>query len=118
MAHLARYAQIAFCFLDAEKEIYGACYDLVIPRLVKGGLLVADNAINHREKEWNGRKGFQGLSDADTMRMAIDTLQKTIGQDFKPSDIEVGFVNGVQRTFRKLGAEEVEGHLQVIQRFD
>lgn len=38
---------IAFCFLDAEKEIYGQCYDLVIPRLVPGGLLVADNAINH-----------------------------------------------------------------------
>lgn len=76
------------------------------------------DAINHLEKEWNGRKGFQGLSDDDTIRLAIDTLQKTIGQDFKPTDIEVGFVNGVQRTFRKLGAEEVEAHLQVIQRFD
>ena len=40
---------IAFCFLDAEKDLYAACYDAVIPRLVKGGLLVADNAINHRE---------------------------------------------------------------------
>lgn len=49
LAHLEHYEQIAFCFLDAEKEIYGACYDLVIPRLVKGGLLVADNAINFRE---------------------------------------------------------------------
>lgn len=40
---------IAFCFLDAEKEVYGECYELVIPRLVAGGLLIADNAINHRE---------------------------------------------------------------------
>lgn len=38
---------VAFCFLDAEKEIYGSCYDAVVPRLVPGGLLVADNAINH-----------------------------------------------------------------------
>ena len=37
---------ISFCFLDAEKEVYEACYDLVIPNMVKGGLLVADNAIN------------------------------------------------------------------------
>jgi len=37
---------ISFCFLDAEKEVYADCYDLIIPNMVKGGLLVADNAIN------------------------------------------------------------------------
>jgi len=37
---------VSFCFLDAEKEIYEDCYDLVVPNMVKGGLLVADNAIN------------------------------------------------------------------------
>lgn len=45
--HLARFEEIAFSFLDAEKEVYGDCYDLVVPRLVRGGLLVADNATNH-----------------------------------------------------------------------
>jgi len=40
---------ISFCFLDAEKEVYDECYDLIIPNMVKGGLLVADNAINHYE---------------------------------------------------------------------
>ncbi len=39
---------ISFCFLDAEKEVYGECYEMVVPRMVPGGLLVADNAINHR----------------------------------------------------------------------
>jgi predicted O-methyltransferase YrrM len=47
--HLTSHDKIAFAFLDAEKEVYGDCYELIIPRLVKGGLLVADNAINHRE---------------------------------------------------------------------
>jgi caffeoyl-CoA O-methyltransferase len=47
--HLRQYENIAFCFLDAEKEIYGEIYDLVVPRMVAGGILVADNAINHRE---------------------------------------------------------------------
>jgi caffeoyl-CoA O-methyltransferase len=47
--HLAAYQDIAFCFLDAEKEVYTDCYELVVPRLVPGGLLVADNAINHQE---------------------------------------------------------------------
>ncbi len=44
---LADCKDIAFCFLDAEKEIYGKCYESVVPNLVRGGLLVADNAINH-----------------------------------------------------------------------
>ncbi len=47
--YLATMSDIAFCFLDAEKEIYGDIYELVVPRLVSGGFLVADNAINHRE---------------------------------------------------------------------
>lgn len=38
---------IAFCFLDAEKNIYQDCYDLVVPRMTTGGFLIADNAINH-----------------------------------------------------------------------
>ena len=42
-------ANVAFCFLDAEKEIYGECYEAIIPKLSKGGILVADNAINHQE---------------------------------------------------------------------
>ncbi|MCP4422701.1 MAG: O-methyltransferase, partial [Chloroflexi bacterium] len=47
--HLQGYDQIGFCFLDAEKDVYDACYDEIVPKLVSGGLLVADNAINHRD---------------------------------------------------------------------
>ena len=47
--HLATEKNISFCFLDAEKEIYEECYDLIIPNLIQGGLFVADNAINHYE---------------------------------------------------------------------
>jgi predicted O-methyltransferase YrrM len=49
LEHIPNYKNISFCFLDTEKEIYGECYDLIIPNLVKGGILVADNAINHYE---------------------------------------------------------------------
>lgn len=47
--YIPNYNNISFCFLDAEKEVYEDCYDLVIPNMVKGGILVADNAINHYE---------------------------------------------------------------------
>jgi len=45
--HLTEYADISCCFLDAEKEVYLDCYKLIVPNLVPGGLLMADNAINH-----------------------------------------------------------------------
>jgi len=45
--HLAEYEDIAFCFLDGEKEVYERCYELVVPRMVTGAILVADNAISH-----------------------------------------------------------------------
>jgi caffeoyl-CoA O-methyltransferase len=45
--HLAKYEDSAFCFLDGEKEVYESCYELVVPRMIGGGILVADNAISH-----------------------------------------------------------------------
>lgn len=48
LKHLPRCKELSFCFLDAEKEAYSQCYDAVVPRLVSGGILVADNAINHQ----------------------------------------------------------------------
>jgi len=47
--YINNYQKISFCFLDAEKEVYDECYDLIIPNMLKGGILVADNAINHYE---------------------------------------------------------------------
>ena len=37
-------------FLDAEKEVYSECYSTVIPRMVSGGILIADNATSHEEE--------------------------------------------------------------------
>ncbi len=49
LKHLSDYKDIAFCFLDAEKELYSECYDIVIPNMAPGGILIADNAINHEK---------------------------------------------------------------------
>lgn len=47
--HLSGHGAIAFCFLDANKEVYEHCWDLVSERIVPGGLLVADNTLSHRD---------------------------------------------------------------------
>ncbi len=49
LKHINSYNEIAFCFLDAEKNIYKNCYDQVIPNLVPGGFLIADNVISHKD---------------------------------------------------------------------
>ncbi len=71
--HAERIGPVGFCFLDAEKEAYAACYDAVVPLLVPGGLLVADNAINHRET-------LQEMIDAALGDERVDALVVPIGK--------------------------------------
>lgn len=71
--YLPNYKDISFCFLDAEKEVYGDCYDAVIPNMVPGGLLVADNAINHR-------KPLQAMLDRALEDKRVDALIVPIGK--------------------------------------
>ena len=40
---------VSFCFLDSEKADYGELYEAVVPKLVPGGLLVADNAVGFED---------------------------------------------------------------------
>ena len=35
-AHADTLGHIGFCFLDAEKEIYGSCYEAIVPRWYRG----------------------------------------------------------------------------------
>lgn len=70
---LERHGGLGFCFLDLEKEQYGACYEAVIPRLVPGGLLVADNAINHAAV-------LQPLIDRALQDPRVDALVVPIGK--------------------------------------
>lgn len=47
--HIAMYDEIAFCFMDTEKEMYIDLYEAVTPRLLPGGLLLADNLLSHAD---------------------------------------------------------------------
>lgn len=73
LEHADEFDGIGFCFLDAEKEVYGACYDAVVPRLAPGGILIADNAINHRES-------LQPMLDAALADERVDALIIPIGK--------------------------------------
>ncbi len=70
---LDQYHQIAFCFLDAEKDIYTDCYEKVIPNLVPGGLLAADNVLSHQDD----LASFVEHAEADPR---VDALTVPIGK--------------------------------------
>ena len=53
---------IGYCFLDLEKEAYRACYEAVVPRMVRGGLLAADNVVSHAD----ALRAFVQAVEADT----------------------------------------------------
>jgi len=64
---------VAFCFLDAEKDIYEKCFDLVSPKMVKHGFIIADNAIDHYEE-------IKPMMDKASIDMGFDTLSVPIGK--------------------------------------
>ena len=49
LKHLRHYDNVAFCFMDLEKSLYLKAYEIIVPNLARGGLLVADNVISHRD---------------------------------------------------------------------
>ncbi len=70
---MENYKNVSFCFLDAEKELYQDCYEAVIPNTVSGGLLVADNAISHRDE-------LQAMLDRALNDHRVDALIVPIGK--------------------------------------
>jgi len=71
--YIEKYKRIAFCFLDAEKEIYEACYDAVVPNMLSGGYLIADNAINHR-------KILQPMINRALQDSRVDSMVAAVGK--------------------------------------
>ena len=71
--HLDEFDDVAFCFLDAEKEVYDACYDAVVPRMVPGAILIADNATSHRDD-------LQPFLDRVLADDRVDAMVATVGK--------------------------------------
>jgi caffeoyl-CoA O-methyltransferase len=69
--YLENYSNIAFCFLDAEKTDYAKYYDLIVPRLIPGGILIADNVISHAEKLQDILEKAKGDKRADSVIVPI-----------------------------------------------
>jgi len=70
---LTSFNDIAFCFLDAEKEDYKEFYQLVIPKMVQGGIFLADNVTSHY-------KDVKPMLDIALQDPRVDALIVPIGK--------------------------------------
>jgi predicted O-methyltransferase YrrM len=73
LQRLPAYQAVAFCFMDSEKELYGDCYELVVPNLVPGGFWLADNATSHQEE-------LQPLIDRALADERVDAMVVPVGK--------------------------------------
>jgi caffeoyl-CoA O-methyltransferase len=46
--HISDFAEVAFCFVDCEKEMYQEIYERISPNLIEDSLLIFDNVISHK----------------------------------------------------------------------
>eukprot|EP00168_Porphyra_purpurea_P015397 TRINITY_DN472_c0_g1_i6.p2 TRINITY_DN472_c0_g1~~TRINITY_DN472_c0_g1_i6.p2 ORF type:complete len:119 (+),score=62.82 TRINITY_DN472_c0_g1_i6:338-694(+) len=74
-------------------------------------------AVNYLEKKLKDAPTSE-LSEADTIQMAIASLQAVIATDFKARDIEVAVVSAKRPKFTVLSDEDVETHLTVLSEKD
>ena len=70
--HLGGQKDVSFCFLDTEKNLYEECYEIVVPNMVSGGILVADNVVSHA----GDLSGFVDRVESDGR---VDSMVVTVG---------------------------------------
>lgn len=69
--HLKNMEKVAFAFIDAEKEVYKDCYDLLVPRMESKAWLIADNIISHRDELLSFVESAQNDSRVDALVVPI-----------------------------------------------
>lgn len=79
-------------FIDADKENYSAYYDLVLPRVREGGIILADNVL------WSGNV-LQTKLDKDTK--AIIEFNRKIQEDRRVENVLLPVRDGIMM-IRKL----------------
>lgn len=75
-------------FIDAEKEDYQDYYDLILPRVRKGGFLLVDNTL------WNG-KVTQQVAHNDRDTQAILAFNDFVQNDTRVRNLLLPFRDGI-----------------------
>jgi caffeoyl-CoA O-methyltransferase len=75
-------------FIDCDKEIYSEVYELVLPKVAKGGNILADNVL------WHG-KVFEDQKLSDRETTAIMQFNKKVRNDKRVDNFLLPFRDGL-----------------------
>jgi caffeoyl-CoA O-methyltransferase len=84
--------ELDFVFIDADKTGYDAYYELVLPYVRQGGLILFDNMLH------GGKVAAVGATDmeVDQNTVAIDKLNHKLASDPRVQCVLLGIADGVQ----------------------
>ena len=76
-------------FIDADKRLYQTYYDMVLPKLKKGGIILADNTL------WDGKVLIDTPNHNDTQTIAIKAFNDFVAQDIRVEKIILPLRDGL-----------------------
>lgn len=77
------------CFIDADKRIYNQYYDLVLPRMRKGGLIIADNTL------WDGKVLDSNPKESDLQTRGLQAFNDRIASDSRVEKVILPMRDGL-----------------------
>ena len=86
--------QFDLVFIDADKRLYSAYYDLVFPKVRAGGLILADNTL------WDG-KVVENIPASDKQSLGILAFNEKIKQDERVEKVILPLRDGVTMIWKK-----------------
>ncbi len=72
--------QFDLVFIDADKENYSNYFDLVLPMVVSGGFIIADNVL------WSGNV-LKAETDMDEETQALNSFNKKVSADIRVENV-------------------------------
>ena len=81
-------------FIDADKLNYSNYYDLIFPKVNKGGYILVDNVL------WSGNV-IKPVSEQDDETRAIDAFNKKIQQDARVENVLLPVRDGIMMIRKK-----------------
>lgn len=88
LAHFRPAAQLDFAFVDADKESYDTYYELILPLLRIGGLIVFDNMLRNGEVIDPAKKHLSA-------NRAIDQLNRKLAADMRIQCVMIPVADGL-----------------------
>jgi len=77
------------CFIDADKRLYNEYYDLVLPRMRKGGLIIADNTL------WDGKVLDPNPKESDLQTRGLQAFNDRIAADSRVEKVILPMRDGL-----------------------